>query len=227
MISIIIPVHNKIHAVCGCIDSALEQDVEKEIIIISDGSTDGSDDAIDQYRDKVYKILTHERPYGPCFCRNIGKAHARGKYLLFCDGDCVLTPGVCNRMQSQLEVAPEYAFVYGDYERIGAFDDRPFKSFIFNPDRLMEANYISTVSLIRANIAPKWDEELGRCQDWDYWLTVWENGGIGYYLNETIFTAYYRPLDISCRGTADYKYWVMKVAQKHLPIIQKKFAGDE
>lgn len=220
MISVIMPVHNKQENLRDCLESVLAQDCDKEVILVSDGNTDNSDAILEEYRNKVYKLIFHERPYGVCFSRNAGYAHSRGRYIFWLDGDCILKPSILSRMRAQLECADAFGFVYGDYERVGVFENKPFVAGDFSFDRLLQCNFISTMSLIRKELSPKWDETLERCNDWDYWLSVCERGIQGYYLNEPIFEAHYKPGDISTAGMKNYGYWFQKVAAKHLPIIQ-------
>lgn len=228
MISVIIPVYNKVEHVKDCIDSVLAQDVEKEVILVNDGSTDGSMEIVESYRDKVYRVLTHDTPRGAAFSRNTGRNFATGEYLLWLDADCVLEPDILRVMEDTLEKGgPAYSFVYGNFKRVGAFDDKDYIAGEFSLSRLIKANYISTVSLIRSYKAAKWNEDFKRLNDWIFWLDVCLNGAQGYYFNRLLFTAYYKDKDISTNSKDDYKFWFQKVAKKYYPIIMDKIEKGE
>lgn len=87
LISIIIPVYNAKQYIKRCLDSILNQGFSNyEIILIDDGSNDGSELIVDQYRNKNI-IVIHEINKGPAFARNSGLSYATGKYVWFIDAD--------------------------------------------------------------------------------------------------------------------------------------------
>ncbi len=90
-LSIIIPVYNKERYVEQCIRSCVDQDLQRdsyEIIIVNDGSTDGSADIIRGFSDPGGKIRYIEQPnQGPGAARNRGLKEARGEYIWFVDSD--------------------------------------------------------------------------------------------------------------------------------------------
>jgi len=57
--------------------------------------------------------------------------------------------------------------------------------------------YITTTSLIRAKDFPGFDESLKKFQDWDLWLTMLEQGKIGVWIPEVLFSAKPRKAGIS------------------------------
>lgn len=87
--SIIIPVYNTKEYLCECLDSVINQTQrEIEIILIDDGSTDGSLDILMDYRRKFNNIIVlqqENRKQGSA--RNAGMAIAKGKYICFADSD--------------------------------------------------------------------------------------------------------------------------------------------
>lgn len=89
LITIIVPVYNIEDYIGKCLDSLLKQSYRNlEIIIIDDGSTDGSGVICDQYVkiDKRVKII-HQKNSGVSEARNLGIQCAQGEYLIFVDGD--------------------------------------------------------------------------------------------------------------------------------------------
>lgn len=89
-LSVIIPVYNAEKTLKKCIESILtQQDEEIEIVLINDGSIDKSDEIIQKYKEKYPKTISYYRKKntGVADTRNYGIQKAKGKYILFLDGD--------------------------------------------------------------------------------------------------------------------------------------------
>ncbi len=88
-ISVIIPVFNDEGGVRRCIDSVLGQkNVETEILLVDDGSTDNSPQILDEYASKYDNIRCfHKKNGGAATARNLGLDKAEGDYIFFLDGD--------------------------------------------------------------------------------------------------------------------------------------------
>ena len=88
ILSIIIPVYNIRDYLPQCIDSLLCNRTDYEILLIDDGSTDGSSDICDAYANKydIIKVF-HKENGGVSSARNLGLQHASGEYIYFVDGD--------------------------------------------------------------------------------------------------------------------------------------------
>ena len=87
--SIIIPVYNVENYLERCIKSALQQDCkETEIILINDGSTDGSLEICEKYKNKYDNIIIiSQENQGVSSSRNKGIINAKGDYIVFLDSD--------------------------------------------------------------------------------------------------------------------------------------------
>ena len=90
LLSLIIPVYNSQNTLSECLDSILNQSyIGYEIIIINDGSTDGSQQIIEQYATQypsIIKFFTKVNE-GLSDARNLGIDNASGQYLGFVDSD--------------------------------------------------------------------------------------------------------------------------------------------
>lgn len=88
-VSIIVPVYNVKDYLRKCIDSIIEQTYKNiEIILVDDGSTDGSEKILDEYKEKDERIkVFHKENTGVSSTRNYGIEKATGKYICFSDAD--------------------------------------------------------------------------------------------------------------------------------------------
>ncbi len=88
-LSVIIPVYNVEHYLQRCIDSILNQSYKNiEIILINDGSTDGSGDICDEYASKHDSVkVIHNNNHGVSHARNCGLKNAGGELITFVDSD--------------------------------------------------------------------------------------------------------------------------------------------
>ena len=93
-VSVIIPAYNAAGMIGACVASVLGQrTVERfEVIVVDDGSTDGTSDAATCCHDDRVRVLRQANA-GAGEARNYGAREARGSILCFIDADCVATPG--------------------------------------------------------------------------------------------------------------------------------------
>jgi glycosyltransferase involved in cell wall biosynthesis len=115
-VSIIIPCYNAEHVVGETIESALGQTgCDCEIIVIDDGSTDGSRNVIESFGDRVKAKFGPNR--GVSAARSQGDSMARGSFVLYLDADDLLLPcSIANRLE--LLGASDADVVYGAWQRL-------------------------------------------------------------------------------------------------------------
>lgn len=103
-ISIIVPVYNVKRFLPICLDSIIQQNLSSyEVILIDDGSTDGSEQICDEYtkNNSSFKVI-HQDNKGISAARNIGFNQAKGEYIMFVDSDDYL---IKNTLAYLLQIA--------------------------------------------------------------------------------------------------------------------------
>ena len=96
-VSFIVPVYNAKETLERCVSSLLSQDIDDkafEILLINDGSTDGSGEYCKTLSERMGNVrLISQMNLGPSEARNSGIRAAYGDYLCFVDSDDILIPG--------------------------------------------------------------------------------------------------------------------------------------
>ena len=122
-ISVIIPVYNTKEYLKECIDSILNQTIDLfEVIIVDDGSTDGSLELINQYAESHSNIrVISQKNCGLGAARNIGLKISKGEYIYFIDSDDILEKNAleyCYNLASKnkLDMLTFEADIFGNIE---------------------------------------------------------------------------------------------------------------
>ena len=145
-ISIIVPVYNVENYIAECVDSILQQNLKNaEIILVDDGSTDGSGKICDTYASNYSFIkVIHQENKGLSGARNAGITNATGEYLMFLDSDDYINKNVnLQRIINYLHGdVIQYKFVYY-YEQSN--------KYIYLNDYIIEENENSDINAILYN----------------------------------------------------------------------------
>ncbi|MEK7463287.1 MAG: glycosyltransferase family A protein [Patescibacteria group bacterium] len=115
-VSIIITVFNFEDMADKAIQSVLTQDFPKEemeIIVVNDGSTDGTIDVLNKYSKEI-KII-NQLNQGAVRAANIGLENALGEYVIKLDGDDFFEQGILKELVSILDKNQNFDFAYSDY----------------------------------------------------------------------------------------------------------------
>ena len=105
-LSIIVPVYNVLPYIRRCLDSLLSQSVEDfEILLVDDGSSDGTEAVLEEYRDKYPDKIWLRRVDngGQGRARNFAIEQARGDYLGFIDSDDCISPDMYRKLLERAE----------------------------------------------------------------------------------------------------------------------------
>ena len=102
LLTVIIPVYNKIAYLKQCLDSVLSQNLNKiKIVVVDDGSTDESEKICDRYKQKMTVI--HQEHKGLIAARERGLREADTKYVTFVDADDFIAGGMYEYMLSKAD----------------------------------------------------------------------------------------------------------------------------
>jgi len=120
MVSVIIPTFNNGKYIIQALESVLSQTYrEYEIIIIDDGSTDGTPKLLEQFKDRIR--YCYQENQGLAIARNRGLEESRGEFSTFLDADDVWLPDNLKMKADVLQKHPEIGGVFSDFS---VFDER-------------------------------------------------------------------------------------------------------
>ena len=124
--SIIIPAYNAEAYLQRCLDSILTQNYsDYEVIVIDDGSTDGTSNILGQY--PQVKVISQSN-HGMATARNRGLEVAQGDYILFIDSDDRLCPNALDTLAHELQGEDIIGFGTKIFnEATGAYTDNPIQ----------------------------------------------------------------------------------------------------
>lgn len=184
LISIVVPVYNQEESLKQALDSIISQTYQNTEVIIVD---DGSDNPLNKERlkldkDKNIKLIQQENQGAPA-ARNRGLQESSGNFIIFWDADVIAESNMLEKMYNKLSKNTEASYAYCNMR----YGSKKMPAQEFNPKKLKQNNFIHSTSLIRSEDVIKWDESLQRLQDWDLWLSMFEEGKTGVWINEYLF----------------------------------------
>lgn len=197
-VSVVMPNYNYAEYVGAAIESALNQrDVDVDITVVDDGSTDNSVDIIERYvaADSRVRLFRHTRNLGFIKTYNEALDAATAPYVAKLDSDDLLSPGSLARSTALMETHPELSFVYGfpqvfrdDSQLVLA--DEPTQSWtVWSGQRWLQTRFLRGDSpiacpeglsrreaLLRAG---GHSDEIPAASDFHLWLRLALEGGVG------------------------------------------------
>ena len=104
-LSVVIPVYNEVHTVEEIIDRVQAVDVDKELVLVDDFSTDGTRDLLAELeqRHENVRVFFHERNYGKGRALRTGFEKAQGDYVVIQDADLEYDPEDYHKLLRPLE----------------------------------------------------------------------------------------------------------------------------
>ncbi len=203
MVSVIIPTFNRRELLMRAVDSALSQTLgEIEVIIVDDGSTDGTEELFASCRDPRvrYHLLEHR---GACAARNAGLDLARGRYIAFLDSDDRWAPNKLEMQKQQLEAsgadAVFCAFMRHDGADAVRFPAADTPEGQISYQQLLGGNLVSTQTIFGTAECLKqvrFDERFPRMQDWEYAIRLAQRCRL-FYFSDVLAELFVQPDSIS------------------------------
>jgi len=176
LISVIMPTYNQLEYIRAAVDSVLGQTWKNlELIVVDDGSTDGTGPWLDRLDDPRVRV-EHQENQGASAAMNRGFALARGEYLTWLASDNVFRPRFLEQCVAALEEHGRAVLVYTDFVNIDA-QGHELETVRLEPyyPGLLQVNpgAVGVGFLYRRAVY----ERLGGyrdlvCNDLDYWLRI-------------------------------------------------------
>jgi len=161
------------------IQSVLEQTCKDfELIIIDDGSTDGSQEILKKYETQERTYVIFQQNKGLNVTNNIALRLARGKYIMRLDADDYLDPRALEVMVSTLERKPRLALVFPDYYTVdeqGAIIEQVRRHDFERQVSLFDQPAHGACTMIRRDVllaVGGYDETFDRQDGYDLWLKI-------------------------------------------------------
>lgn len=134
-VSVIIPVHNRAELVGHAIDSVLSQTfADFEAVVVDDGSTDGTAEAVAAYADPRVKLVRLEKNQGSNAARNAGIDAATGEILCFLDSDDLYLPAKLEQVVARFTAEPGLDVLVDSFVRMcSPWAKKPLVE-VHNPD---------------------------------------------------------------------------------------------
>ncbi len=183
LISVIVPAYNAECTLLKTVDSVRKQTFsDVEIIVINDGSTDGTLELLQSIKDQRLKIFSYKNGGLPV-ARNRGISHATGEFISFLDADDMWVP---DKLELQLAALQQHPAAGAAYSWTSYFIDGQEESiFPYNPVffegnvyvKLLVNNFVASGSniLVRRKAIDsvgEFEPTLKSCEDWDFYIRL-------------------------------------------------------
>ncbi len=190
-ISVIVPVYNTAKYLDDCVKSVLSQTFKDfELILVDDGSTDGSGIICDKYSCIDTRVITiHKKNEGVSAARNLGITLAKGNWLIFLDADDLWSDNEALFKLYSAAISNNVDIVRGEYQEITANGEKikratdigtkkKFAHQIINTqqfhDNIIEGEYFLVLCLIKTSLKDylKFDEEQIYLEDMKVYINI-------------------------------------------------------
>jgi glycosyltransferase involved in cell wall biosynthesis len=226
LVSIVIPCHNAKPWIADAIESALAQTyIPTEVVVVDDGSTDGSTDIIRSFGERVHLVLQNHS--GAPKARNRGIEGASGEFIHFLDADDILFPDcITRKMEVALKERADVVFSGGFFFNVevnaGTYESyAPSKNDLSGlVAHIINSSLVTTILLCRRDLLLKiggFSEELTNGQEHELLLRL--------ALARAAFA--YVPKALSCNRTKHNPGSITSVTQKYPDRLEKLFCHFE
>jgi len=186
-VSVVIVTYNHGRFIADAVDSVLAQSfADRELIVVDDGSTDGTGEILAPYGDRLQYVRQDNR--GAFAARNTGRGLARGAYIAFLDADDVWEPGALARLMEVLASDASIGVVAGTYRPMDA--DGRATGTVYRRGNPAERVTVRSLLLTDADVpgcvyrrealdaAGPFSEVNRYCGDYELWLQLATTWGI-------------------------------------------------
>lgn len=235
--SLIIPVYQVKDYIVQCLESIFCQiPPDVQVILVDDGSTDGSGEICDEYAKKYPQIeVIHQKNKGVAAARNAGLDAAKGEYLLWVDPD----DWVSERWFLEIERAVDFyapdVIVFDSirignksrrkevYGRASGFVDKEVFCCDLARDIRMLSGFPNKVMRRSLYSGIRFDCSLGILEDYEMIFAVLKNAQKIYYIQNTLY--FYRQHDTSLlhQREPEKSFLCVQIAERRREMLDNRY----
>lgn len=237
--TVIIPTYNVEEYIERTIKSVLSQTYKNiEIILINDGSTDGTIDVLKSFEKKDDRIIVIDKVNGGVSsARNVGIDKSSGDYLYFLDGDDVIESTLFQKIFDVLNSKMEIDFISFGYKIIedskvkSIFSHKEIDEEIFTKDQLLllflkrklrqsMCSFVVKKSIVTRNYI-RFDENTTNGEDQEFQMKCMYHSKYSYYSADVMFTYLQRSNSAISKFSIKY-LTLLTVFERLFEYIEKK-----
>lgn len=236
-VSVLLTVYNYADHIAEALRSvALSEMRDLEAIVVDDGSSDGSPEAVRRAAGELswlpITLVRRSRNHGLPAARNTALAHARGELVFILDADNTVLPSGIGTLARALYERPDAAFAYGLLERFDASGPVGLLNWVeWDTGRLRHGNYIDAMAMIRRSALEAiggypMEKALYGWEDFAVWIAMACEGMHGVRVPE--FVARYRETPhsmLSLTSVDTSAAWAM-LLRKHPSLALLEETGE-
>lgn len=232
-VSVIIPTYNREKTILRALQSVLDQTYTNlEVLVIDDGSTDGTGDIVKGIEDDRVKYIVLEKNGGPSNARNVGVQMAVGEWIAFQDSDDCWHKDKLEEQMTYRNDNPEYSLIYcmsnvhfsGGKTEIVPQDPLPAIMEGKMTHTLLQRNVIDTPTMFIKRecflSAGGFDVTYKALEDWEFALRFSKKYEIG-YLPKILMESYMLDGGVSTNTGAFYEARCKMLGQYRADMIQE------
>lgn len=230
LVSVVIPLFNRVALIRRTLDSVIAQTLQDyEIIVVDDGSTDGSADFVQSLNLDRLRLIRNSQNRGAAAARNIGISAASGRWIAFLDSDDFWEPNKLARQLDALAGAPPefmacatdfYLWHQGRKKHVHlGISPGQFKIEIRFGCAISPGSTLLVMRDAFQKVGP-FDEALRRLEDWDWLLRYVDHGDI-IFVPEPLAHVHHNLIEVPPTGTDPVLQAIKHIGAQHLPRFQK------
>ncbi|MBH1939368.1 glycosyltransferase family 2 protein [Mobilitalea sibirica] len=232
-ISVVIPTHNRANLIEKAIKSVQNQTYPvREIIIVSDGSVDGTDEIVNQLmnEDSRIQLISYHPGRNGNYARNCGIKAATGEYIAFLDDDDEWFPEKIQKQVEIIKIDQEVGLVCTGIENIYIEEN---SSYLYIPaesgdlsQKILIRNYVGSTStvLVKSELLKLcgfFDEQLYARQDYDLWIRICQVTKVGVVKEPCVKYYNYKQNNQISQQTDKYLKATEQINTKYKDLILK------
>lgn len=194
VVSVVVPYYNRADTIDETLKSLKQQTFKNfEVILVNDGSSDPAsidklDDITNEYSEDLNITIINQKNAGVAEARNNGVRNSKGTYIICLDSDDILTHTYIEKCITVLETDKNISLVT-TYRKDFGVRNEIYAAPDYNARKLLNDNMVTTAAAYRK---AAWERTSGYkpdigYEDWEFWLSLAENGDWGRTLREPLF----------------------------------------